>query len=127
MESHLLSLNEFNRPKVLGEGNAAYMHIIHLILCTPGRYPSHPTMGVGLRERYRDNNNENFLTQLQQEIKEQISQFLPELTQVEVSLSIVKGNILRIVINTAEGAYAVSYDSITETMKPATSYVLDEL
>lgn len=127
MESHLLSLNEFNRPKVLDEGNAAYMHIIHLILCTPGRYPSHPTMGVGLRERYRDNNDENFLTQLQQEIKSQISQFLPELTEVEVSLSIRKGNILRIIINTASGTYAMAYNTTTETMKPATSYVLDDL
>lgn len=127
MESHLLSLNEFNRPRVLDAGDAAYMHLIHLILCTPGRYPSHPTMGVGLRERYRDNNDENFMLQLRQDIKEQIAEFLPELTEVEVSLTMKKNHTLAIVINTANGAYAMAYDTNKEVMDAAATYVLDDL
>ena len=126
MESHLLSLNEFNKPRVLDDGDAGYMHIIHLLLCTQGRYPSHPTMGVGIRERYRFNNDENFLMNLKKDIEAQINQFLPELRLTDVRLNI-RDNVLGIIIDTAEGAYAIAYNSDEETMNAAATYVLGNL
>lgn len=126
MEAHLLSLNDFSRPTVLSADDAAYTNIIYLILCSRGKYQSHPTMGVGIRERYRDNNDIDFLIQLQADIKSQIEQFLPELELVDVSLN-VKNNILGIIIDTTNGSYVMAYDSDKQTMDAAATYVLDDL
>lgn len=126
MEAHVLSLNDFSKPRVFSASSAAYTNIIYLILCSKGKYPSHPTMGVGLRERYRDNNSSDFLISLQNDIKTQIEQFLPELTLVDVSLN-VRNHVLGIIIDTTDGAYVMAYDSDKETMDAAATYVLDDL
>ena len=51
-------------PKVLTGTNAMYTKIVYLLLLEPGKFQSHPTMGVGLRSRYRYNNSENLLQNL---------------------------------------------------------------
>lgn len=126
MQAHVLSLNDFNRPRVYKETDSAYIEIVRLILLEPGKYQSHPTMGVGIRSRYRHNNDENFLINLQNEITAQISAFLPELTQVAVSVSI-KDTILGIVINTATSTYALAYNTKDDTIDTGATYVLDDL
>ena len=126
MQAHVLSLNDFNRPKVYKETDSAYIEIVRLILLEPGKYQSHPTMGVGIRSRYRHNNDENFLANLQNEITTQITAFLPELTQVSVSVSI-KDTILGIVINTATSTYALAYNTKDDTIDTGATYVLDDL
>ena len=85
MQAHVLSLNDFNMPKVFNASDSAYVHIIQLILLEPGKYQSHPTMGVGIRSRYRHNNEDNFLIDLKSDITNQITKYLPELTDVTVS------------------------------------------
>ena len=127
MEAHLLSLNNFSKPKVLDKSNAAYVNLIYLILLTKGKYQSHPDMGVGLRERYRFNNDSNFLSNLQTDIKNQVAQYLPELTMVDVSVSMKSDHILGIIIDTTEGSYVMAYDSNTEKIDAAASYVLSDL
>lgn len=126
MEAHVLSLNDFNMPKVFNASDSAYVHIIQLILLEPGKYQSHPTMGVGIRSKYRHNNEDNFLIDLKSNITNQIETFLPELTDVTVSLT-HNNHILGIIIDTTTGTYVVAYDSITDTMEAAATYVLDEL
>lgn len=127
MEAHVLSLNEFSKPKVFDNpSEAAYVNIIYLILCSKGRYQSHPNMGVGLRERYRYNNEDDLLNTLQQDITSQIEQYLPSLSLVDVSLTLRDGK-LGIIIDTTEGIYVVAYDSIKDNMEAAATYILDDL
>ena len=126
MKEHVLSLNNFGMPKVFNDNDSAYVLIIRLILLEPGKFQSHPDMGVGIRSRYRYNNEENFLMNLQNDIKKQIDKYLPELSATDV---IVTNNnkVLGIIINTAEGAYVVSYNTTTNVMEAAANHVLDEL
>lgn len=126
METHVLSLNDFNMPKVFNASDSAYMHIIQLILLEPGKYQSHPKMGVGIRSKYRHNNEENFLIDLKADITNQITTYLPELANVSISLT-HKNEILGIVIDTSTGTYVVAYNSISDTMEAAATYVLDQL
>ena len=136
MEAHVLTLNDFSKPLVLDAGDAAYLkmsihkkfliNIVYLLMTPPGRYPSHPTMGVGIRERYRYNNGTDFLLQLQGDIKSQMEQFLPELTVIDISLN-VKNHILGILIDTSKGSYVLAYDSTKETMEASATYVLGDL
>ena len=126
MEAHVLSLNDFNMPKVFNASDSAYVHIIQLILLEPGKYQSPPKMGVGIRSKYRHNNEDNFIIDLKSDITNQIMTYLPELTNVSVSLT-HNNHVLGIIIDTSTGTYVVAYDSITDTMDAAATYVLDQL
>ena len=126
MEAHVLSLNDFNMPKVFNASDSAYVYIIYIILLEPGKYQSHPNMGVGIRSRYRYNNDDNFLIDLQSDIAKQITTYLPELSDVSVSLT-HNDHVLGIIIDTSTGTYVVAYNSIEDTMDAAATYVLDDL
>ena len=126
MKEYVLSLNDFNMPKVFNESDSAYVLIIRLLLLEPGKFQSHPEMGVGIRSRYRFNNDENFLMNLQNDIKKQIDKYLPELSATDVTIT-SNNKVLGIIINTADGAYVVSYDTTTDVMQAAATHVLDEL
>ena len=126
MKENVLSLNNFGMPKVFNENDSAYVLIIRLLLLEPGKFQSHPDMGIGIRSRYRFNNDENFLMNLQNDIKKQIDKYLPELSATEVTLT-TNNQILGIIINTAEGAYVVSYDTTNEVMKASATHVLNDL
>ena len=126
MKEHVLILNDFNMPKVFNESDSAYVLIIRLLLLEPGKFQSHPEMGVGIRSRYRFNNDENFLMNLQNDIKKQIDKYLPELSATDVTIT-SNNKVLGIIINTADGAYVVSYDTTTDVMQAAATHVLDEL
>ena len=126
MKEHVLSLNNFGMPKVFNDNDSAYVLIIRLLLLEPGKFQSHPEMGVGIRSRYRFNNDENFLMNLQSDIKKQIDKYLPELSATDVTIT-SNNKVLGIIINTADGAYVVSYDTTTDVMQAAATHVLDEL
>ena len=126
MEAHLLSLNEFSKPLVLDKTNAAYTSIIYLLLCSKGQFQSHPNMGVGLRERYRYNNDENFLNTLKNDIRGQLELFLPEFASADIGL-IVKNRTLGITIDTSDGTYVMAYDPDKDTIEAAATYVLSDL
>ena len=126
MEAHVLSLNEFNMPKVFNSSDSAYVHIIQLLLLEPGKYQSHPNMGVGIRSRYRHNNEDNFLINLKSDITDQINTYLPELAGVDITLT-NKNEVLGIIIDTTTGTYVVAYNSVSDTMEAAATYVLDQL
>lgn len=126
MKENVLSLNNFGMPKVFNENDSAYVLIIRLLLLEPGKFQSHPDMGIGIRSRYRFNNDENFLMNLQNDIKKQMDKYLPELSATEVTLT-TNNQVLGIIINTAEGAYVVSYDTANEVMKASATHVLNDL
>lgn len=127
MEAHLLSLNNFSKPKVLEASNADYANLIYLLLLTKGKYQSHPDMGVGLREKYRYDNDSEVLVNLQSDIKNQVLQYLPDLSMIDVSVSMRSDHILGIIIDTTDGSYVMAYDSNKGTIDAAATYVLDDL
>ena len=126
MQAHMLSLNNFGMPKVYDGTNAAYVKLIQLILLDRGKFQSHPTMGVGLRSRYRFNNDENMLYDLKADITNQIERFLPELVGSDITLNL-RNEVLGIAINTADGAYTLAYNRSTDIIDAPASYVLDNL
>lgn len=126
MQAHLLSLNNFGMPKVFSGTDAMYTKIVYLILLEKGKFQSHPNMGVGLRSRYRYNNSEGFLRSLQNDITNQISTYLPELSMIDVSVNI-KEHTLGIVIDTKEGAYTLAYNRSTDVLDAPATYVLEDL
>lgn len=126
MKEHVLSLNDFNMPKVFNENDSNYVLIIRLFLLEPGKFQSHPEMGIGIRSRYRYNNDESFLVSLQNDINNQINKYLPELTATDITVN-VRNQVLGIIINTADGAYVLAYDSAKDVMEAAATYVLDDL
>ncbi len=126
MKAHTLSLNEFNMPQVFDDTNAGYVQIVRLLLLEPGKNQSHPTMGVGLRSKYRHNNDDNFLIDLKSNIESQINSFLPELSAESVQL-VLKDHTLGIIIDTASGTYVIGYNTATDAMDVAATYVLDQL
>ena len=120
MEVHTLSLNDFNRPKVLTGNDAGYVAIIHLIYLEKGKFQSHPDMGVGIRSRYRFNSEENILDELQQDIRKQIEQYLPELGGTGVVCEEIDQGLVIITINTDNGGvYVLEYDTNTNILTPA--------
>lgn len=119
MEVHTLSLNDFNRPKVLTGNDAGYVAIIHLIYLEKGKFQSHPDMGVGIRSRYRFNSEENILDELQQDIRKQIEQYLPELGGTGVVCEEIDQGLIVITIDTDNGAYVLEYDTTTNILTPA--------
>ena len=126
MQAHLLSLNDFGMPKVYSGTSAMYTKIVYLILLEKGKFQSHPDMGVGIRSRYRFNNSEDLLSNLQADITNQINTYLPELSFIDISVNI-KDHTLGIVINTEEGAYTIAYNRSTDVLDAPATYVLDDL
>ena len=126
MQEHVLSINNFNMPKVYDKSDATYMLIVRLLLLEPGKFQSHPYMGIGLKSKYRYNNKEGFLQTLQNDIKNQMSMYLPQLSFTDITLTI-KDRILGIIINTNDGAYVVAYDNDKNAIDAAATYILDNL
>ena len=97
---HTLSTNSFKKPRVLTGKPAIATLLVRLILLEPGTDPNHPEMGIGLVSKYR------FLTEelaldLMDNIKKQVSLYLPELqcTNVEIGYSPEKIAIIKVTID----------------------------
>ena len=126
MKEHVLSINDFNMPKVFDENDSNYVLLIRLISLEPGKFQSHPTMGIGIKSRYRFNNNEDFMDSLRSDLRNQINKFLPWIVTTEITIT-RKENTLGFIINTAEGAYVISYNTSKNVAEAAATYVLDDL
>lgn len=82
---YLLDTNNFEQPRILEDQQAIAALLTRLILLEPGTNPLFPTMGVGLVSKYRyttqDKEND-----LKNDIRNQISTFLPEAQCTNVNL-----------------------------------------
>lgn len=78
MKEPVLSIDDFNNPKILKDVDAIATLLIRLILLEKGTISTHPDMGVGLVSRWRYC-AEDQLPELQKEIYDQILVYLPEL------------------------------------------------
>ena len=112
---YFLGTNEFNRPSVWTDVDATYVLLIRLILLEPGTYPNHPRMGVGLVSRYRYAKAEE-LNNLKDDIRDQITTYLPQFSSIEVELTLTntKDLYIQIIINGI--AYELVYKPEYETL-----------
>lgn len=108
----LLSVDSFNRPKVLEGKEAIGTLLVRLIQLEPGTYPSHPNMGVGLISNYRYC-DEDKVKLLQDHIKSQIRTYLPEYQAVKVTAKLQPEGKLIIDINIDQTIYR--YETVQET------------
>jgi len=106
----MLSLNNFNMPKVYSSELADAIHIVYLLLLDKGKFQSHPNMGVGLRTQWRWNNQENLLDALQNEIEDQITTYLPNIHVDNIELTLNEDHILGILITCNGITYPLAYD-----------------
>lgn len=91
IKDYLLGLDDLQRPRVIdmsiiqpNQWNSAILMISRLILMVPGTCADHPEMGIDIKGRYRFA-FEDELTQLGQELDEQITRYLPDFNLVSVS------------------------------------------
>ena len=114
LREYTLSLNEFNRPKVLEDQDATCIKLAQLILLEKGTFPTRPDMGIGIVSRYRYSSSED-LEQLKADIEDQTATYLPELiaTEVEVSESDKR---LKIAIVVDNVVYSLTFDKETKTL-----------
>ena len=127
MEAHVLSLNNFNMPRVYKDTDAMYINIVYLILLEKGKFQSHPDMGVGLRSRYRFNNQEGVLYTLKNDIQDQINTYLPDLNVIGIDLAL-NDHVLTITINSVDGLYLITYDQKNDTVDIGNrTFTLDNL
>lgn len=113
-------------PRVLTDSDADYMHIVYLLLLDPGTFQTHPEMGVGIR-RYRFISDDDILATIKTSIVDQMNRFLPNIDVNTVSLSIIDGVTLGIAIDTANGVYAIGFNSATGELEVGATYVLEQL
>lgn len=90
-EEPLMSVNNFHKPIVVKDEDAAVLLITRLILLEPGTFQTHPNMGVGIVSRFRHGLDTD-IKRLESEITTQISKYLPMFTTVQVSVEIDNDN-----------------------------------
>lgn len=83
MREQVLSIDSFNNPLTLEDKYAVATIIIRLILLEPGKIQSHPKMGIGLTTKWRYCDEEE-LSNLEREIKEQMATYIPQLSVNDV-------------------------------------------
>lgn len=82
---HTLSVDEFNNPKVLKNGEAMANILARLLLLEPGTFETHPEMGVGIVSRYRYS-FAGHADELESDFKAQIEKYLPTFQGVQVKV-----------------------------------------
>lgn len=80
---YLLSVDNFNNPKVVNGQEAIALMLLRIILLEPGSDPLHPEMGVGLKN-YRYSLSRK--TEIEDAIMAQVTQYLPEFSTSSVNI-----------------------------------------
>lgn len=94
IKEYLLSVNKFDTPTELHNQDAVAVIILRLILMEKGLIQSHPEMGVDIIRRYRYMYEEDVLRTLEEDIKTQISTYIPQLSSVDVNVDVHEGELL---------------------------------
>lgn len=112
MTEYLFAVDNYSKPKKCTGVQAEYYALLKLILMNPGENPLFPAMGVGLVKKYRYA-REDDLVDIETDIYDQISQYLPSLLIDQVSADFNNG-VLRISISSTERetSYTFSQDQL---------------
>ena len=129
MDAHVLSINEFNMPKVYTGQTAEALHVIYLILLDKGKFQSHPDMGVGLRTRYRDLSGPMVLYNLEADIRSQVETYLPDIQITDLKITLNQNNELAIGIFINNGLLTLSYNPETNSLLVGedANYILNDI
>ena len=95
-------------PKELKGIDATHIRILRLILKEPGSSPDFPLMGIGIRSKFRFI-DERHLGDIEDEIKNQMSQYLPECLGTRIGLKLVN-KVLYIGISANDVTYEYSFN-----------------
>lgn len=109
----LLSVDEFNKPKVLKGKDAIGTLLVRLIQLEPGTFASRPKMGVGLLSNYRYC-DEGKALELQDHIRDQIKTYLPEYQGVQVATKLNPAGSLLIDITIDKTLYRYETEQLPE-------------
>lgn len=82
-KEYTLSTNSFKKPRVLKGKPAVATLLVRIILLEPGTDSLQPELGVGLVSKYRFL-TESLASELINDIKNQVSKYLPELQCADV-------------------------------------------
>lgn len=97
IKEYVLSIDDYNNPKIFKNEDAVVVHIIRLFLLNPGEIETHPNMGIGLYKNYRFSDMDD-INLLKLDAEKQISQYLPILQNVSVDVQKSTENNKEIVI-----------------------------
>lgn len=86
MTEHLMSVNNKQLPTTLKGLDGDKVMIMRLILMEPGLIQTHPEMGVGLVSKYRYKDIESIKNDLPNNIKRQMSMYLPYIHDIDVQV-----------------------------------------
>lgn len=115
IQEYLLSLDQFQNPKVLKDKDAIYILLIRILLLEKGTIQSHPDMGIGIISRYRYIEVEK-LPELKNDILYQIATYLPQLQGINVEVSYSDDQELIIDIYVDNVLYKFKTDTNTNTL-----------
>lgn len=118
IKEYLMSIDEYNTPKVVTDKDAIFVLLVRLLLLNPGTFQTHPEMGIGIISRYRYSNPDN-LAVLEEECIQQINTYLPELQGASVQLSMTKNKELLIKVTVNDSLYVFETDSVKNTLNLA--------
>lgn len=118
MKEALLSINKYDKPKILKNEDSICMLLLRLLLLTPGSMQSHPTMGVGIVSKWRYSDTDT-LSELELEIEKQISTYLPILTTTKVEVLPNKNKNGEIIVNISANNVTYSFETDNEELRLA--------
>ena len=115
-EEQVLSIDNFNEPKVVKKNKYIYLMIARLFLLEPGDIQSHPYMGIGLVSKYRYSESESAAIELQKEATDQVSKYLPHLQGVFFNIK-AHNKMLNIEISIDGVLYDFNFNTETGTIE----------
>ena len=119
----LMSVDDFQNPKVIKNTDAVSTLLIRLLLLEPGMLQSHPDAGVGLISRFRYS-VETEAPNLQSEFQKQIEKYLPQFQGATISVK-VKNQTFIIGVQIDEAIYGIYYNTETSEITSNHTDLLD--
>jgi PHD/YefM family antitoxin component YafN of YafNO toxin-antitoxin module len=92
MNEYLLDVDKRQQPKVFTKYEGDRINVFRLIMLEPGTLPTHPTLGVGLVSRWRFRDVDTIKSSLASTIEAQLKDFMPQLIDPQVNVTIVNNN-----------------------------------
>lgn len=125
VRDYMLGLDDLGQPAVIdmenirvGKMNSAVLMIARLLYLKKGTYADQPDLGIDIIGRYRFSFEEE-LTSLRNELKNQITTYIPEFTPVEVMCSfqwVDNKQTVLIEVTVNETAYQLVYNPENYTL-----------
>lgn len=115
MHEFTFSVDDFENPKVLKDGEAIATLLTRLLLLEPGTIQSHPDMGVGINSRYKYA-IEGEGSKLENDFKAQIKKYLPKFEDAIVKVN-EKDGCYFISVQIDSSMYGIYYDKTTSQLR----------